>query len=829
MPPLSRPRARPALRTAASAALLAALHAGAFAQDASAGPPPARAAQAWDIPAGPLDSTLALIARRSGRGVVADPALLRGKAAPALRGSFDAQEAALRALAGSGLVLAVTASGSFTVRPGAPAEAAPAAPPAPAPAASATPTSGAALPEVRVKAFADRESATGPAAGFVARRTATATKTDTPLAETPQSVSIVTRAQMDAQNAQSVSDALRYTAGVMTEANGPDPRADVIGVRGFSAGSRSAFRDGLRDFAFNGQGGIVIESYGLERVEVLRGPSSVLYGQGDAGGTVNLVSKRPTREDLREVQLQLGSHQRRQAATDLGGSFGPDSPWSWRLTALARDSATQIDHVEDDRLFVAPALTWQPNADTRLTLLADHQRNARGQGYQAWPRVGTLAPAAFGTISERRFVGEPGFDRFDQRRSSAGYQFEHRLDESVTLRQNLRATAQETRANSIYEAGYDDGGPLVRRFGSAGRERIHSFTLDNQLQWRFTQGALSHTVLAGLDHQRFRGSDGAAYAAMPSLDLMNPVYGQPLPIGPDAPADDRSQRLTQTGLYLQDQVKLGERWAFTLGGRWDRSQTSTTTLADGTTAAQRDHAFTWRAGAVYLADGGWAPYVGLARSFSPTVGTDAQNRAFRPETARQAEAGVRWQPAGQGMALQAAVFDLRRQNVLTGDPQNPDFSVQRGEVRSRGLELEAKATLARGLDLVAAYTFNDVEVTRSTGTDLGHTPSATPRQMASLWLGWQMLPGMKLSAGVRHVGRTWGDEEETVAVPGYTLLDAALLFELGQWAAGYDRWTLALNASNLTDRRYVATCGYFADGCKWGYRRALAATLTYRW
>lgn len=303
---------------------------------------------------------------------------------------------------------------------------------APAPAASAPAEAPiTTLPAVRVSAQAERETATGPVSGYVARRTATATKTDTLLAEAPQSVSVITRDQMEAQNAQSVSDAVRYSAGVMAEANGPDPRADVITIRGFNAGMRSSFRDGLRDYAFNGQGGVVIEAYGLERIDVLRGPSSVLYGQGDAGGTVNLVSKRPTATPQAEGQLQFGSYGRRQGAFDLGGPVGDDhAPWRYRVVALARTSDTQIDHVTDNRVYLAPSMHWEPSAATQLTLLADYQKNRRGQGYQALPRVGTLVPNAQGqTLPSSAFAGEPGFDRFDQQRASLGYQFEHQQND----------------------------------------------------------------------------------------------------------------------------------------------------------------------------------------------------------------------------------------------------------------------------------------------------------------------------------------------------------------------------------------------------------------
>lgn len=687
------------------------------------------------------------------------------------------------------------------------------------------------LPEIQVTVRQAPEVPTGPVRGYVAKRTITATKTDTPLIETPQSISVITRDQMNAQNVQSVSDALRYSAGVLAESNGPDPRADYPTIRGFSAGGRSSYRDGLRDYAFNGQGGVVIEPHGLERIEVLRGPSSVLYGQSDAGGTVNLVSKRPTKAPLREVQLQIGSHDRKQVAIDLGGVIGATSDWSYRLTGLVRDADTQIDHVIDDRVFIAPALTWQPSAATSLTLLTSYQKNERGQGYQALPMEGTLIPGPGGArIPTNRFVGEPGFDRFNQERSSIGYAFEHEFNEQWAFRQNLRSTNQNTNSISIYQAGLTSP-TTVDRYIGPGRERVKNFLLDNQLQWKSRTQGLEQTVLLGLDHQRMRNVSGTSFGVAPPLDVYNPVYGQPLPLSGATPPDEDRNTLTQTGLYVQDQLKFNDRISWTIGGRYDKTRTNSITLATGDEAPQRDHAFTWRTGAVYLFDSGWAPYVGYAKSFLPVAGNDAFKRPFKPETGEQIEAGIRYQPKNRDVSFLASVYELRRQNVLTNDLENFGESIQRGEIRSRGLELEAKASVTRTVDLVANYAYNDLVVTRSNGDDLGKTPNTSPKNIVSVWATWQIpaVSSLKVSAGVRHIGASFGDEQEALRVPSYTLVDAALEFDLARVLQTSGEWRLALNVSNLLDRTYVATCGYYADGCKYGYRRHGALTLTHRW
>lgn len=380
-----------------------------------------------------LDGALIEFSAVTGIQVLVEGELTAGVASPGVSGSLPPEQALQRLLGNSDLTYRFTNANTVTLE-------------------QARPDAGQApitLPAITVTAAA--ESAFGPVDGYVANRGATATKTDTPIIQTPQSISVVTRDRMEAQNAQSVSDALRYTAGVVAESNGPDPREDRVILRGietFSSGPQ--YRDGLRDFAFNGQGGIVMEPYGLERIEVLRGPASVLYGQGTPGGLINLITKLPTQIPLYEIQLQYGSFDRKQAAFDLSGPIDDEGRFLYRLTGLARDADSQIDFVTDDRVYFAPALTWQPSNATSLRLLASYQKNERGQGYQALPRVGTLVPGRNGFIATDRFVGEPGFDRFDQERTSLGYEFEHHLNSAWSLRQNFRWMAQETLHNTIF-------------------------------------------------------------------------------------------------------------------------------------------------------------------------------------------------------------------------------------------------------------------------------------------------------------------------------------------------------------------------------------------
>ena len=779
----------------------------------------------YAIPAGPLAGALTRFGRDAGVMLSFSTEQTSGLQSKGLSGSHGVQSGLRALLAGTGLEAVAQANGGYVLRN----EVAP--PPAPAPSANAPRDTESTLPAVQVSAARSPETATGPVRGYVARRSAVATKTDTPIIETPQSISVVTSDQMTAQNAQSVSDALRYSAGVLAEANGPDPRADVIVVRGFDTGMRDSFRDGLRSYAFNNQGGTVFEPYGLERIEVLRGPSSILYGQGGAGGLVNLVSKRPTTEPVREVQVKVGSEGRKQLAGDFGGALTQDGEWSYRLTGLVRESGTFIDHVQDDRTYLAGALTWRPSAATSITWLADHQRNERGQGYQALPRVGTLDANPNGDIPTHRFLGEPGFDKFDQARTSIGYLLEHRVGDQLTLRQNLRHQRMDSDVNTIYMTGLKPDNRTVGRFGSRGEEEVTNTVLDNQAQLKWQHSLVEHTTLLGFDVQRMRNESRAEYGAFSDLDVYAPVYGQsPISLALGA---DTHQRLRQTGVYLQDQIRIDKTWVATLGARRDSVRMNTDDRFNSERTTSKDGATTSRVGLVYLAPMGWAPYISYSESFVPVAGTGFDGKPFKPETGTQREIGVRYQPSGSIFSATASLFDLTRQNVTTADLEHINFNTQRGEVNSRGFELEAKANLRQGWDLIGNYARGSVKLTRDNYGNEGNQLNSVPRTIASAWVMYTAqdgaLAGLGVGLGARHVGSTFSNDENTSRTPSYTLADLVVRYDLSHLGGGWEGWRAALNVSNLFDKTYVATCGYYGDGCKYGYRRNAVLTMTYDW
>ena len=636
--------------------------------------------------------------------------------------------------------------------------------------------------------------------GFVPAELTSASKLGARPIETPHSVSVITQDQLEVQDATTLAEALRYTPGVQGEAWGFEPRFTWIKVRGFDATQTGLYRDGLQLRNVNYAVGYNVEPYSMERVEVLRGPASVLYGAGSPGGVVAFSSKRPTLVAQRELAVEAGSFGRLQAQADLSGPVPGAGSLSYRLTGLVRDSDTQVEFVENDRLFLAPALTWRPGANTSWTVLGHVQRDDTGAS-QALPVEGTLEANALGAVPTDFYTGAPGTDRYDRNEWSASSLFEHRVGETWTLRQNARFYRSDLDDVTVYSTGLlDDDRTLTRSvFGTLGS--LDGLAVDNQALARFTAGAVETTLLGGLDLQRLDVGLRQTFGGAPSLDLFAPDYGQPVEEAPTF-ADTQTEQ-SQTGLYLQGQAKWADRLVLSLGGRYDWARTETANaMADGAVTAQDDRAFTGRAGVVYLSPIGVAPYASYAESFLPQVGLDADGQPFLPERGRQVEVGVKVQPSGVNGLVTVALFDLRRDDFLQFDP-NTFLQVQTGGVRSRGVEVEAVASLLSGLDVTAGFAALDVEITESAvAAEVGERPTQIPDRTASLWTDYSVprgrLAGLGLGAGVRHIGATWGDVPNTIETAATTLADMAVYYDLG-------RLRLSANVQNVFDDAYVAS------------------------
>ncbi|MGK6328268.1 ferrichrome porin FhuA [Erwinia sp. DT-104] len=688
---------------------------------------------------------------------------------------------------------------------------------------------------VSANADAASENAWGPAPTIAAKRSATGTKTDTPIEKNPQSVSVVTSDEIEMRNVSTVKEAFNYAPGVMTGNRGSSQVIDALSIRGFSETNTNQYLDGLKLQGDN-YSEFAIDPYFLERAELLRGPASVLYGKSNPGGVVALVSKRPTTETLREVQFQMGSDNLFSTGFDFGGALDDDGVYSWRLTGLARSQDAQQDMQKEKRYTVAPSFSWQPDANTNFTLLTYFQ-NEPETGYYGWlPRQGTVVPIVDANGRQHKlgtdFDEGEASNKISRNTKMVGYNFSHSFNDTWTVRQNLRYADLRTDYRSIYGNGFDSANNITRGY-AVSEEELNQFAVDSQAQAKFATGALDHTLLLGVDYQRTRNDINAGFGTASRLSTLDPQYGN------DSTTINFPyhylNKQEQTGLYAQDQMEW-DRWVMTLGARYDYAMTSAFNRDTNALAKNHDQAFTWRGGLNYVFDNGVAPYFSYSESFIPTAGTTADGQPFDPSRAKQYEAGVKYVPKDRPIVITGALYQLTKTKNLTAnpDPDFANFSVQSGEIRSRGVELEAKAAVNANVNVIASYTYTDAEYTHDTQLK-GRTPVQVPKHMASLWADYTFhetaLSGLTVGSGVRYVGESKGlystgpDTNQNFNVAAYTTVDAVVKYDLGRF--GLPGSSIGVNVNNLFDRDYVASC-YRDYACYWGAERQIVGTATFR-
>ncbi|EKK7715142.1 ferrichrome porin FhuA [Cronobacter dublinensis] len=680
---------------------------------------------------------------------------------------------------------------------------------------------------------AAQESAWGPAPTIAAKRSATATKTDTPIEKTPQSVSVVTREEMDMRQSQSVKEALGYTPGVVVSNRGASTTYDFVSIRGFtSVGlSQNNYLDGLK-LQGNFYNDAVIDPYMLERVELMRGPTSVLYGKSNPGGIIAMVSKRPTTEPLREVQFKMGTDNLYQTGFDFSDAIDDNGEFSYRLTGVARSNDQQQVNAKQKRYAIAPLFTWRPDDKTSFTFLSYFQ-NEPQTGYYGWlPKEGTVEPLPNGKRIGSDFNEGASNNTYSRNQKMVGYSVEHAFDDIFTVRQNLRFSEMKTSQQSVYGTGIQADGHTLNRGTVVDNERLQNFSVDTQLQSKFATGDLAHTLLTGVDFMRMRNDINAKFGSAPAIDL----YGSYTPEDFDFEDAEPYQlnETKQTGIYIQDQAEW-DKWVFTLGGRYDWSQQGTTVRANSTTPVagsieRNDHQFTWRGGVNYLFDNGISPYVSYSQSFEPNAFDlySTPRMAFAPSKGEQYEAGVKYVPKDMPIVITGAVYQLTKTNTLTTDPNDATQQVPSGEVRSRGVELEAKAALNANINVTASYTYIDAEYTKDTNLKGNHVEQV-PRNMGSLWGDYTFnngpLSGLTIGTGGRFIGSSYGDPANTFKVGSAAVMDAVVKYDLAR--LGLPGSSVAVNVNNLLDREYVSSC-FQTYGCFWGAERQVTATATFR-
>ncbi|KVQ85946.1 TonB-dependent receptor [Burkholderia multivorans] len=702
------------------------------------------------------------------------------------------------------------------------------APAANAQAAAPNAASAGTLPAITVNAASEGDGTVG----LVAKRSRTGTKTDTPIEEIPQTINVVTAQQIEMTGATDVNTALRYVPGFSSY--GSDNRSDwYAALRGFTP---TAYVNGLQVPNTLNLSSWRVDPYMIDSITVLRGPTSVLYGAGDPGAIVDVKTKLADGERVREAGVEIGNYARKQFMIDVGDKLDPDGKYAYRFVGVARDGNAVTGPNNDQRVALAPSFRWRPNADTSLTLSATYLQDWGDISSNFLPAAGTVLPNPNGQITKDIYEGDGNFNYYRKKQWSLGYQFEHSLNSMWTFRQNTRWMHLSLDNASVFANGFvGEDMADVSRWAGLFQMNYSRFDIDNNLEGRFGTGPFEHTLLLGFHYNRQTATDSEWLAAAPALNLYNPVY-VPVTMGVFSDPDATSRTNTYTtmntfGLYAQDQIKWN-RWTLTLGGREDWVNMRMDDRAAGTQSKADVSAFTGRVGLTYQAGYGLSPYISYSTSFNPIIGVSLLDGGVpKPTRGRQIEAGLRWQPPGKNLMLNAAIYQINQTNGVTPalPTQDPGGtkSVQTGEVRARGIELSATGKVTPNLSLIASYAYQDVKVVQANDATLNNWPVdiPRPRQMASLWADWTWhtgpLAGFGLGGGVRYQSASAGAADNSLTVSSYTLIDAAVHYDVRNWR-------FAVNATNLFNRHYISGC-QSTSVCMFGNDRTVIATAKYNW
>jgi iron complex outermembrane receptor protein len=642
----------------------------------------------------------------------------------------------------------------------------------------------------------------------------TATKTDTPILRIPQAIEVVSLEEIKERGALNIREALKYTSGVSNGSD--DSRGDFNIIRGHES---VLYVDGLkRNYGFVFMPRVDVNT--LERVEVLIGPASVLYGSGSASGVTNMQTKRPQFEFGGSASISYGTFDRKEATADITGPLS--ETLAFRLVGVVRDSDSRMDYTPNDRVLGQAALTWKPTDRTDITAIGLYQHDKNPPNYNIVPLVGSLYALPGQRIPDSRFFGEPGINKGDKEYTALSLLATHSFSDALTFRSSNRYTWANTQQAEYYLATYFGSGPLDP-FVPAGTTRVprnlyainvryNVFNTDNSLAFKFDTGPASHQLLAGIDYSYFKNAYEQVFVSgIDTIDVYNPVYGTGA-----APVfgATTTEVLKQTGFYLQDQIDFGEIASLVLGIRHDRYRRNETAKPEEST-----NKTTKRAGLTINATSKLAPYISYAESFLPIVGQNQLGQTYVPLSGKQKEIGVKWQPFRSTM-LRVSLYDLKENNALRTDPLNPFLQTQTGSKKSRGVEFQANHNVQDDLSLIAAFSYSTAELSGQ-----NYQAEGSPKYMASLF-GTKTVQlandvSMRLGGGVRYNGATTSRSGSfIVEAPSYTLVDALVAFD-------YKAWTLQLNAINLFDERYYPGCSVFGS-CANGEPRTVQGTLSYR-
>ncbi|WP_229008504.1 TonB-dependent siderophore receptor [Methylophilus sp. Leaf408] len=665
------------------------------------------------------------------------------------------------------------------------------------------------LPEVSVKAEKNNKKKDR----FITQEeSASVAKSPVSVQDSPQSITVVDVEQMREMGALNIQEALTYSSGVYAGAFGFDTRGDSVSVRGLDP---SMFVDGLRNL-YGSYNNTRPDIYTLERIEVLKGPSSVLYGQSDLGGIVNAVTKKPKKEASKEINLQYGMYDRKQIGLDFTGPITADGEWLYRVVALKRDSGTQVDHVSDDAVIFMPSVTWQPSDKTSITMQYLHQEVESQVSAQFLPAQGTLLPGPQGRVSSSTFVGEPGWDRYNTKKDEVALFVDQGLTEHLKLVANLKQSwsSSVTREHWARIGVPPDAAGNVQRSIHTADRSTEVFASDIRLQGDFVLGPTKHLVSLGMDYQDALWKEGNYTFATSAfgINLYNPIYGQ-VDYAALSNADRDDNKIVQTGFYLSEHMEWGP-WIVSAALRRDHAKNSVL-KADGSPDTDvRNSATTGRIGLMYRFDNGISPYINYSEAFVPNLGTDgsATNSYLKPTEGEQREAGIKYLANSGNTAINFAWFEIEQLNrVVQG---NTPRGVQQIGAFIQGWEIDARQRIG-DWELLGNYTRMNAN-DEASKTRLPYVAE----KLGSAWVQYYITPNIRAGVGTRYLGTNvgFGGSPE---LPSVTLFDAMVGYNIQQW-------DIRLTVRNIADKEFLSWCRSAGTDCGFGERQNAVLSANYK-
>ncbi|WP_442112119.1 TonB-dependent siderophore receptor [Pseudomonas sp. NUPR-001] len=756
--------------------------------------------QQWNIPAGPLAPALDRFAREAGISLSFDAASVADRNTRGVNGSYETSAALSSLLQGSELQAELLGPNAYLItpadKPAGPLELG----------ATEDYRLAPVIINAKVKASADDD-----ANSVVAKELWVGGKVATSILNTPASVSVVTRKEMEQRSVSTTEEALQYTPGVVSDFYGSDDRNDYFQIRGFQA---TTYRDGL---TLSSMRGVREDPFAYERIEILRGANSTLFGPADPGGSVNFVTKQPRFEQFGQGYVTYGSFDHAETGIDVGDALNDDNTVAGRFTAKMQNSDREYDHSQDDERFVMGGLTWAPTDYTSATMILDYLKTNSSPNSGGYPLDKEY--------DRSDFYGEPSYNFHDVERTSLSGNITHDFDNGFVLRSNLRYSELTDNYGYVYLSDSATRvGTSIPRYLLGSDSDADQFNGNLMLQYDARFEHIDSSTLVGVEYLDSSSKESSVYDLASPIDIANPVFtGVSSAL---TPYTRKKNDATTKAVFLQQNLSFYERFIVTGGVRNDSMELSSKGYNQFSSPVQFDDndsfsETSYRGALTYIVNDEVSTYVSMVESVSPPqVGVT-------PQTGKQYEVGVKYSPIGMDALFSAAVYDLTQENVTIAVVLPSGIIEQQtvGESRVRGLDLEAKAQVTQDLSLIGAYSYMESEVVRGTlydGSSLkGNEFTTAPKHSASLW-SYYNVPGTDVSVGLgaRYVGAYYMDAANTKKSDGTTLFDAAFNYQI---AKGTD---LAVNVSNLLDEQHVVgsgTANYYNPG------REVTAKVSYSW